>query len=62
MHTRDTVDQTRILTRNEITTVLADLHRKRRSVNTRQNAVIFRLSCCVGLRVSEIAGLSLDNV
>jgi integrase/recombinase XerC len=58
----DTIDSTRILTRSEIATVLADLRRKRRSINTRQNAVIFRLSCCAGLRVSEIAGLSLDNV
>ncbi len=62
MHTRDSIDQTRILTRNEIATVLADLHRKRRSTNTRQNAVIFRLSCCAGLRVSEIVGLTLANV
>lgn len=57
-----TVDQTRILTRSEITTVIADLRRKRRSINTRQNAVVFRLSTCAGLRVSEIVGLSLANV
>lgn len=56
-----TVDQTRILTRSEIATVLADLHRKRRSRNTRQNAVIVRLSVCCGLRVSEIVGLSIAN-
>lgn len=56
------VDQTRILTRSEIAAVLADLHRKRRSVNTRQNAVVFRLSTCCGLRVSEIVGLSMANV
>jgi len=57
-----TVDQTRILTRSEIVTVLGELRRKRRSVNTRQNAVIFRLATCAGLRVSEIVGLSLANV
>src|SRR5262249_54011932 len=57
-----TVDATRILTRQEIVTVIAELRRKRRSINTRQNAIIFRLSTCCGLRVSEIVGLSLANV
>lgn len=57
-----TVDRTRILTRGEIADVLADLHRKRRSVNTRQNAAVFRLATCCGLRVSEIVGLTLANV
>lgn len=57
-----TVDQTKILTRSEIATVLSELHRKRRSRNTRQNAVIVRLSVCCGLRVSEIVGLSLANL
>src|SRR5947207_2322322 len=58
----NTVDQTRILTRSEIVAVLAELRRKRRSINTRQNASIFRLATCAGLRVSEIVGLSLANV
>lgn len=57
-----TVDATRILTRQEIAAVLAEQRRKRRSVNTRQNAIIFRLATCCGLRVSEIVGLSLANV
>jgi integrase/recombinase XerD len=56
------IDQTKILTRNELATVLGELRRKRRSVNTRQNAVIFRLSSCCGLRVSEVCGLTLANV
>lgn len=56
------MDSTKILTRSEIVDVLADLQRKRRSINTRQNAVIFRLATCCGLRVSEIVGLSLANV
>jgi len=60
--TNHDIDQTRILTRAEIASVLADLRRKRRSINTRQNSVIFRLATCCGLRVSEVVGLSLDNV
>lgn len=56
------VDQTRILTRSEIVQVLADLRRKRRSRNTRQNTVIFRMATCCGLRVGEIVGLKLANV
>jgi integrase/recombinase XerD len=56
------IDATKILTRGEIATVVAELRRKRRSVNTRQNNVIFRLATCCGLRVSEVCGLSLANV
>ena len=56
------IDAMKILTRSEIAGVLADLRRKRRSVNTRQNAVIFRLATCCGLRVSEIVGLTMANV
>lgn len=56
------LDKTRILSRAEIATVVAELKRKRRSVNTRQNLIIFRLSASCGLRVSEIAGLSLRDV
>jgi integrase/recombinase XerD len=61
--TSHNIDQTRILTRAEITAVIADLVRKkRRSIGTRQNAVIFRLSACCGCRVSEIIGLTMANV
>lgn len=56
------IDQIKILTRSEIASVLSDLDRKKRSINTRQNSIIFRLSVCCGLRVSEIVGLSLANV
>jgi integrase/recombinase XerD len=56
------MDATKILSRAEIKLVLADLQRKRRSVNTRQNAIIFRLACCQGLRVAEIVGLRLTDV
>lgn len=57
------VDVTKILTKQEIGVVLADLHRKApRSLNTRMNLAIFRLACCCGLRVSEIAGLQLSDI
>ena len=57
------IDQTKILSRSEIVTVLTDLKRRsRRSVNSRMNLSIFRLATCCGLRVSEIAGLKLQNV
>ena len=57
------VSDSKILKRGEIATVLGELHRKSsRSVNTRQSLVIFRLSCCCGLRVSEACGLRLRDV
>jgi len=57
------VDPTRILTRRELTAVLADLHRKSiRSPNTRMNLILVRLACCCGLRVSEIAGLRVSDI
>ena len=58
------IDATKILGRGEIAVVLADLKRpaKRRSPNTRQNLVIFRLATCCGLRASEIVGLKLGDV
>jgi len=51
------------LTKREIASVLAELHRKApRSTNTRMNLMIFRLACCAGLRVTEIGGLQLADV
>ena len=56
-------DVTKILTRREMQTVLADLKRKTaRSKNTRLNLVIFRLAACCGLRASEIAQLVMADV
>jgi integrase len=58
-----TIDATKILTADEIGRVLSDLKRRaRRSVNSRQNLVIFRLATCCGLRVSELIGLNLGDV
>src|SRR5262245_58058427 len=57
------VEATKILTRGELAAVLADLRRKgERSAGARLNLVVFRLACCCGLRVSEIAGLRVDDV
>ena len=57
------IDQSQILSRREIATVLDDLKRKgRRSVNSRQNLIIFRLATCCGCRASELAGLKLQDL
>ena len=57
------LDQTRLLTRRELANVLADnANKARRSENSWRNLIIVRLSCCCGLRVSEICGLQLDDV
>ena len=57
------VPDSKILKRGEIATVLGELHRKSsRSVNTRQTLIVFRLSCCCGLRVSEVCGLRMRDI
>ena len=57
------VPDSKILKRGEIGRVLGELHRKSsRSVNTRQTLIVFRLTCCCGLRVSEACGLRLRDV
>ena len=56
-------DATKILTRRELATVLADVRRKApRSMNTRLNLIVFRLATCCGLRASEIANLQVGDV
>src|SRR5262245_28833148 len=58
-----TVDVTRVLTRREMATVLADARKHaEHSLNAKRNLVIVRLACCCGLRVSEIGALRIDDV
>jgi integrase len=58
-----TVDVTRVLTRRELATVLADARKQaERSLNAQRNLIIVRLACCCGLRASEIGALRLDGV
>jgi integrase len=53
----------RILTDGEFQRVLADLAKRgKRSVESRQNRIIFRLACCSGLSPGEIAALQLRDV
>ena len=53
------VDQTRILTRRELSAVLAATAK---SQNAQRNRIIVRLACCCGLRVSEIGKLTVGDV
>ena len=51
------------LTIDEVKAVLADLDKRgRRSVNTRMNNIIFRLSTACGLRASEIAHVRICDM
>jgi hypothetical protein len=55
-------DVTKILTRTEMQSVLADLRRKApRSKNTRLNLVIFRLAACCGLRAKIVLGAATQS-
>lgn len=52
------VDATKILTRRELSSVLADLQQRvNRSRHSQANLILVRLACCCGLRASEIAAL-----
>ena len=56
-------DPTRFLTLDEVLLVLKDLHkRKKRSRSSHLNLIIFRFSCCVGLRRGEISGLKFTDL
>lgn len=55
--------EARVLHEREIFGVLDDVSRRaKRSLQSRQNLIIFRLSCCCGLRASEISSLLLRDV
>lgn len=57
------MDGSKILSRSEVAAVLADLERRgKRSLNSRLNLIVFRLSCCCGLRAKEIVGLDMGDV
>jgi integrase len=58
------VDPVRILTRRELGAVLRsfDARKSKFTNNMRMNLAIFRLACCCGLRVSEIAGVKIGDV
>jgi integrase len=57
------MNASRILTREEIASVLAYLKpRAQHSANKFRCLIIFRLSCCCGLRVKEICGLNLGDI
>ena len=57
------VDKAKILSQREADAVLADLDRRaKRSKTAVLNKVIFRLSSYAGLRASEIAGITLQDL
>ena len=51
-----------ILSYEEIRLVLGYWERRVGRLSSRTNLAVFRLSCCLGLRVSEIAGLDVSDV
>lgn len=52
-----------VLTQDEIASVLKRLHRwSGKYRNTHRNLIVFRLSCCLGMRASEISRLNLREV
>jgi len=57
------IDETQILSRQELAAVLCDLKKRAdRLANSHMNLAIVRLACCCGLRASEIGGLRLGEV
>lgn len=57
------VNPTEIMSKREVATVLADLHRRAKRSRLRHQAlIIFRLTIGAGLRAREVAGLELRDV
>jgi len=58
------MDASRVLLRSEVQIVLGHLKRRKRyySATMQQNLIVFRLSCCCGLRVKEICGLNIGDL
>ena len=57
------MDVSRMLTQEEVLAVLDHLrNRGKTSQISRQNLIIFRLSCCCGLRAMEIAALNVGDL
>jgi integrase len=62
-----TINRSRVLQADEVSAVVGDLkvrlgRRKGRSQTLQLNLLVFRLSCCCGLRRKEIAGLQMRDV
>lgn len=55
------IDASKILLPDEVQSVIADLA-QRKNKNAPVNSMIFRLSCCCGLRRKEICGLDLRDI
>jgi len=56
-------DPTRFLTLDEVLRILEDLKRRKKwSVSSHLNLIVFRFSACCGLRRSEIAGLKFTDL
>ncbi len=57
------LDSMKVLDEAEVQATLRELRRRgRRSKTTRRSLILFELSTCCGLRVSEICGLTLGDV
>lgn len=56
------MNSTQILSRDEIVDVLSDLHDHSELANSWMNLIIFRLSCCCGLRCKEIVCLDVGDL
>ena len=56
------IARSKILQPEEIEAALEYLRGKQHTKNGRLNLILFRLSCCCGLRASEIVGLNLGDL